>query len=63
MNKTTYFLRTKDLQEVLHVGRNRAYDLMRSDGFPSFKIGGNYFVKLDDVLKWADDYKYGVFVQ
>ena len=38
------FLMVKDLQEILHIGRDKAYALMHSKAFPAIKIGGRYFV-------------------
>ena len=34
----------KDIQEVLKVGRNTAYDLVKSQVFPVIKLGDTYRV-------------------
>ena len=54
-------LRTKDLQQKLNIGRDKAYSLMHSKGFPSMKIGGTYFVSSDELQKWVERYAYKEF--
>ena len=54
-------LRVRDLQEILHVGRDTAYALMHSNGFPSMKIGGRYYVARDELQKWLDKQAYRSF--
>ena len=46
---------TKDLAAMLKIGRDRAYDLMRSEGFPSIKIGKTYRVDEEALLQWIRD--------
>ena len=46
------YLKTKDIQVVMGIGRDKAYQLMRSRSFPSTKIGGNYFVSRDALNRW-----------
>ena len=55
-------LKAKDRQERLGIGRDRAYALMRSAGFPSTRIGRTYFVTSDNFEKWLNDYKYKTFL-
>lgn len=42
----------KDLQSILKIGKNAAYALMRSAGFPSYKINERYFVTEVSLDKW-----------
>lgn len=42
----------KDLQAILHISRNTAYELMRSQGFPSFKINRRIYVTEEAFNKW-----------
>lgn len=51
-------LRVKDLQELLQIGRDKAYALMHSSAFPSIKIGRCYYVSKDELQKWLDRYAY-----
>ncbi len=45
----------KDLMDCLHIGRDKAYALMRNRSFPSTKIGNTYFVTLDNLNKWLNE--------
>ena len=40
--------------EVLGISRAAGYDLVRSQGFPSFKIGNRILVPKDKLLEWID---------
>lgn len=54
-------LTVKDLQEILHIGRDKAYALMHSKAFPATKIGGRYFVAQEQLQKWIERYAYKSF--
>lgn len=54
-------LTVKELQEVLHIGRDRAYNLMRSSCFPSMIIGTRYYVSQSNLEKWINTYAYKEF--
>ena len=45
-------LTTKDVQELLKLNNRQAKALMRTDGFPAFKIGREYRVSEDDLVDW-----------
>ena len=49
-------LKTKDLAEVMGIGKDKAYALMRSAGFPSIRIGRSYFVTMQKLAEWLDAY-------
>lgn len=51
-------LTTKELGEVLKVGRDTAYALMKSKGFPSITIGKRYFVTERALAEWVRRYEY-----
>lgn len=55
-------LTTKDLQQILKIGRDRAYALMRSKAFPSMKIGTRYYVTQEALDDWLRKYAYKTFV-
>lgn len=42
----------KEIQSILKVGRNVAYALMSSKGFPSYKINERYYVTDESLNKW-----------
>lgn len=46
------YLKAKDLQVVMGIGRDKAYQLMHSQSFPSTMIGGNYYVSRDALDRW-----------
>ncbi len=54
-------LTTKELQETLKIGRDRAYALMRSKAFPSIKIGARYYVTQKALDEWLRKYEYRTF--
>ncbi len=48
-------LLTKDLMEYMHIGKEKAYALMRSKSFPSSKIGKTYFVTMVNLQQWLNE--------
>ena len=55
-------LTVKDLQRILKIGRDRAYALMKSKGFPSMKLGGRYYVSEEALNRWLMSYEYKSYV-
>ncbi len=47
-------LTAPEVGEVLGISRAAAYQLVRSDGFPSFKIGTRILVPKDKFIAWID---------
>lgn len=47
-------LTAPEVGEVLGISRAAAYQLVRSEGFPSFKIGTRILVPKDKLLAWID---------
>ena len=45
-------LTTDDLMELLKISSKQARALMRTDGFPSFKIGREYRVSEEQLNDW-----------
>lgn len=45
-------LTTEDLQNILKISPKRAKALMRTEGFPSIKIGREYRVEEQALLNW-----------
>lgn len=48
-------LMTKDLMNLMGIGRDKAYSLMRARTFPSTKLGKTYFVTMDSLQTWLHD--------
>lgn len=41
-----------DIQEVLCVGKNRAYDLLKDGTIPSLRIGKSWKIPKEAVIPW-----------
>ncbi|MCR5232777.1 MAG: helix-turn-helix domain-containing protein [Lachnospiraceae bacterium] len=54
-------LTAKELSSVLRIGRDKAYALMKSNGFPSICIGKRYFVTTKALNDWINQYEYKQF--
>ncbi|MCR5418571.1 MAG: helix-turn-helix domain-containing protein [Lachnospiraceae bacterium] len=48
----------KELANVLRIGRDKAYALIRSAGFPSIRIGKRYFVTEKALSEWLTKYEH-----
>lgn len=44
----------KDIRVMFHCGRDKAYNIMRSSGFPSFRIENTLYVEKGELIKWID---------
>ena len=47
-------LTVPEVGEVLGISRAKAYDLARSEGFPSMRIGTRILVPRDKLIRWTD---------
>ena len=62
MNKTRYtnyddlplMLSVPDVASVLGISRAGAYELVRSDGFPSLRIGSRIVVPKERFINWIN---------
>ena len=48
-------LTVNDIMQIFGVGKNRAYELMHSKGFPTITIGTEMRVNPKALQKWIDD--------
>lgn len=53
MNKQTQLLTIDEAREILRVGRNVMYELIRSGGVPHIKIGKQIRVPLRELEEWV----------
>ena len=53
------FLTVKDVQEILNIGRSKAYEIFGSKDFPSIKIGTVYRVSRTDFDEWCKQQQKG----
>ena len=44
-----------EVGKVLGISRAKAYDLARSEGFPSMRIGTRILVPRDKLIRWIDE--------
>ena len=51
---TPAFYSVVDVQKILGIGRNTAYKLVSSKGFPSLYVGNRIIIPADRFQKWID---------
>lgn len=54
-------LTVDDISSILKCGRDKAYRLMRTPGFPAIKIGKRRYVKQSIFNNWLETYTYKEF--
>lgn len=42
----------KDIERIFHCQKSKAYQIMKSSGFPSMKIGGSIYVTHENLAKY-----------
>lgn len=47
----------KELREYLGCSNAKAYELVKSKGFPSFRVGKTFKVRRNDLVKWVNNQK------
>lgn len=52
----TIIYQVKDIMRVMNIGRDRAYSLMKSKGFPSTQLGKTFFVTKKNFDDWTDNF-------
>lgn len=45
-------LTTKEMHEITGLSLDKCYALMHSSQFPSFKLGGRYYVEEEQLRNW-----------
>ena len=48
-------LTVPEVGDALGISRAKAYDLVRSEGFPSMRIGTRILVPRDKLIRWIDE--------
>ena len=49
-------LNVNQLAGVLNISRANAYRLMRSESFPTLRVGNRMLVVRDNLLRWMDEH-------
>ena len=52
------FISLNELQEILGIGRTKAYDLITSGELPAIRVGRAIRVRLADLNHWAERQSY-----
>ena len=52
------FISLIELQEILGIGRTKAYDLVTSGELPAIRVGRAIRVRLADLNRWAERQNY-----
>lgn len=50
-------LTVSDVMKILHIGRNKAYELLRSKEIPNIKIGKKYIIPKNMLIDFLYDRK------
>ncbi len=45
-----------DIMEILDIGKNTAYDLIKQEGFPAIKIKTTYRIPRQAFLNWMNNF-------
>ena len=59
---TEGLLTYKDLQSILKIGKNRAYELLKSDCFPTITINKRMYVSRKHLEEWIDSYTHKAYL-
>ena len=54
LDQLPLMLDVTDVQSVMHISRAGSYQLLRSERFPSIKIGKRILVPRDKFVAWLD---------
>lgn len=52
MEKKIYTL--KEAMQILGVGRNAILNLVKTEGFPAFKMGGKWAISMEGLNNWIE---------
>lgn len=47
------FYTISEIQKMLRIGKNQAYDLCKQEGFPSIKLGNGYRIPKSEFEEWC----------
>lgn len=54
LNKKQILYTVADIQEIFKIGRTKAYQLMVSDSFPSFRLNRKLYVSSEKLDDWIN---------
>ncbi|CAK7069555.1 helix-turn-helix domain-containing protein [Tissierella sp.] len=47
----------KDMEQFLQVSRSKAYELIKIEGFPAYKVGSEFRMLKSELVKWMKTQK------
>lgn len=48
-------LTVEEIMKILNISKSTCYKLLKDPDFPSFKLGRNYRVREDELMRWIDE--------
>ncbi|MBE6427851.1 MAG: helix-turn-helix domain-containing protein [Planctomycetaceae bacterium] len=51
------FLTTQELMKFLGLSRSKIWTLIRTEGLPAFKIGGDYRYRSSEIITWMENFR------
>lgn len=45
----------EDIEDIFKMGRTKAYELMASQGFPSFRLNNRLYVEKEKLSRWIEN--------
>lgn len=55
-NKEKLTYTVTEMAQVLNIGRNKAYELVKTEGFPAIYIGSTIRIPIEALNRWLNDY-------
>lgn len=52
MEDLSELLTPKDIMKHLHISNKKMYDLLKTRGFPTFRIGRSYYIPKKEYEEW-----------
>lgn len=56
-NKEKLTYTVAEMAQVLNIGRNKAYELVKTEGFPAIYIGSTIRIPIEALNRWLNDYE------
>lgn len=60
--ETINVLTVKDVSNILKIGRDSTYSLMKSSAFPSYRLNNKLYVTEENLNKWLNSLTHKQFV-
>lgn len=54
-NQEIQVFTVQDVMKILHIGRNRVYDIFKRDDFPAILIGRKYVIEQNAFYIWLQN--------